>query len=272
MWSWTALQERRCRRNAASSRGALLRQSSSDCCWWDGFGRCGRRTQPCPSVSWSMTSHCSVLATTLCCLRAREHVHGGQAHASRVRDSHQEVQGSQQLSLRAGEAADATGAARRAGNAGRAKSQNRHRVREAASAAGEVQRVCGKRIRKIHRQVVGAVVAMAGADGVSKANHYGVAVTGLNETQLQESRSQVASCLARRMHDKSATMVLMMSGNELDPVFDSLAPVIALTHALWDGWMPLATMAKCVKTAQLEQRDSTRPWTALKGSVQLWRL
>ena len=60
-------------------------------------------------------------------------------------------------------------------------------------------------------------------------------------------------------------MVLMMAENELDPVFDSLAPVIALTHALSDGWMPLATMAKCVKTAQLEQRDSTRPWTAAKG-------
>ena len=32
-------------------------------------------------------------------------------------------------------------------------------------------------------------------------------------------------------------MVLMTAGNELDPVFDSLAPVIALTHALWDATM-----------------------------------
>ena len=44
-------------------------------------------------------------------------------------------------------------------------------------------------------------------------------------------------------------MVLMMTGDELDPVFDSLAPVIVLTRALWDGWMPKATMAKCVRTA-----------------------
>ena len=40
----------------------------------------------------------------------------------------------------------------------------------------------------------------------SRRCHCGVAVTGLNETQLQHSRSQVASCL--RMHGKSATMVL----------------------------------------------------------------
>ena len=35
-------------------------------------------------------------------------------------------------------------------------------------------------------------------------------------------------------------MVLMTTGNELDPVFDFLAFVIAVRHALWDGWMPLA--------------------------------
>ena len=93
---------------------------------------------------------------------------------------------------------------------------------------------------------------------VSKANHYGVAVTGLNETQLQQSRSQMASCLAKRMYGKSAT-------TELDPVFDSLASVIALAHALWDGWMPQATKAKCVRTAQLEQRNNARLWTAVKG-------
>ena len=46
-------------------------------------------------------------------------------------------------------------------------------------------------------------------------------------------------------------------------MFDSLAPVIA--RALWDGWMPLATMAKCVRAAQLEQRKSARPWTAVRG-------
>ena len=48
-------------------------------------------------------------------------------------------------------------------------------------------------------------------------------------------------------------------------MFDSPAPVIALTHAFWDGWMPQATMAKCVKAAQNEQRDSARPWTVVKG-------
>ena len=44
-------------------------------------------------------------------------------------------------------------------------------------------------------------------------------------------------------------MVLMTAGSELDPVFG----------------MPLATMAKCVKAAQDEQRDIARPWTVGKG-------
>ena len=48
-----------------------------------------------------------------------------------------------------------------------------------------------------------------------KANHYVLAVTGLNETQLEQSRSQMASCLAKRMHGKSASTALKMAGNEL---------------------------------------------------------
>ena len=60
-------------------------------------------------------------------------------------------------------------------------------------------------------------------------------------------------------------MVLTMTRDELDPVCDSLAPVIALAHALWDSLMPQATMAKCVRTAQLEQRNIARPWTAVNG-------
>ena len=69
------------------------------------------------------------------------------------------------------------------------------------------------------------------------------------------------TCLATRLLGKSVTMVLMAA----DPVFDSLAPVIALPNALWNGWMSQATKAKCVKVAQTEQRDSARRWTAVKG-------
>ena len=36
----------------------------------------------------------------------------------------------------------------------------------------------------------------------------------------------------------------MMAGSELDKVFDSLTPVIALTHAVWDRWTSLATVEK----------------------------
>ena len=125
-----------------------------------------------------------------------------------------------------------------------------------------------KRIRKIHGNSSVPLrqrLARIAKSSISKANHYGISVTGLNETQLQQSRSQMTSCLAQRLHGKSVMMVLMAAGDQLDPVFDSLAPVIALTHALWDGWMPQATMAKCVSKAQAEQRDSARPWTAVKG-------
>ena len=113
---------------------------------------------------------------------------------------------------------------------------------------------------------------------MSKATLCGVAVIGLNETQLQQPRSQMASCLAKRMHGKSATMVLMMAGDELDPVFDPLASVNALAHALWDGWMPQATMAK---SRSLDRRErSVRcgccdpqthvQWTILEHDPFLW--
>ena len=55
---------------------------------------------------------------------------------------------------------------------------------------------------------------------------------------------------------ESVMMVLVTAGNELDPVFDSLTPVIALTHAPRDGWMPQATMARCITAAQAEQCNS----------------
>ena len=64
--------------------------------------------------------------------------------------------------------------------------------------------------------------------------------------------------MAKRPHSKSVA-----AGDELDPVFDSLAPVVALTHAPWNPWMPQAAMAICVKAALNEHRDSARPWTAV---------
>ena len=84
------------------------------------------------------------------------------------------------------------------GDADKTKPRNRPRVREASDhagatgAAGEVQRTC-QADQENPRQIVGTVAAT---------------VAGLNETQLQQSRSQMASCLVKRMHGKSATMVL----------------------------------------------------------------
>ena len=104
-------------------------------------------------------------------------------------------------------------AAWRAGDADRTKPRNRFRVREASVHSGAAG---GS----------GKSTATAGEDCAclcQKANHHEVAVTGLNETQQQLSRSQMASCVVKRMHGKSATKVLMMAGDELDKVFDSLA-------------------------------------------------
>ena len=64
MWSLTALQVRRCRRNATPFRGVLSRRRSSSCCWWDRSGRCERRIRRCPFVSRSTTFRYSGLAAT----------------------------------------------------------------------------------------------------------------------------------------------------------------------------------------------------------------
>ena len=42
---------------------------------------------------------------------------------------------------------------------------------------------------------------------------------GSMRRSFQQSRSQLASCLTRRLHGKSVTMVLMAAGDQLDPVF-----------------------------------------------------
>ena len=125
-----------------------------------------------------------------------------------------------------------------------------------------------KRIRNLHGKASVPLrqrLARIERASVSKATHYGIAVTGRIDTQLQQSRTQVASCVSTRLHGKNVTMVLITSESELDPIFDSLASVITLTHALWDSWMPLANHGQCMKVAKDEQRDNARPWTFVKG-------
>ena len=95
----------------------------------------------------------------------------------------------------------------------------RARLEKSKGRVGRIRKIHGKSSVPWRRRL--AQIAHA---SVAKANHNGVAVTGLNETQLQQSRSQMASCLAKRVYGKSATMVLMMAGSELDPVFDSRHP------------------------------------------------
>ena len=70
-------------------------------------------------------------------------------------------------------------------------------------------------------------------------------------------------CLAKRMHGKSAAVVLRWRGNEHDPVFDSLAPVTALAHALWDGWG--VHHGKVCQDGAARAAQKRAPWTAVKG-------
>ena len=47
-----------------------------------------------------------------------------------------------------------------------------------------------------------------------------------------------------------AAMILTASGSELDPIYDSFAPVVALTPAPWNNWLSQATVAKCINIAR----------------------
>ena len=114
--------------------------------------------------------------------------------------------------------ADAAGSARRAGSGqnGTSLSILPHES-ECPQRCGERDwgnPQCVKRIRKIHGRLSVPLrlrLAQIAHAAVSKANHYGVVVTGLNETQLQR-----LACVAKRLHGKSVTMVLMMAGNKLE--------------------------------------------------------
>eukprot|EP00973_Karenia_brevis_P032168 4435127-Karenia_brevis.AAC.1 len=56
------------------------------------------------------------------------------------------------------------------------------------------------------------------------------------------------------MHGKSLTLVLMSSGVlRLDPIFKaSEQPIVGLSEAYWDGWMPPSILRKGVCTAATE--------------------
>ena len=136
----------------------------------------------------------------------------------------------------------------------------------------EQSKGCVKRVRKIHdrssvplrrRQ---AQIAQA---TLSKANHHGVAVTGLNATQLQQSRSQVASCLAKRVRGKSVAMVLMTGTRDR-------------AHACAVGWLDAVGRHGWVRQGGREraarqraatdrrERAKRMQWTAFEHDPFLW--
>ena len=39
-------------------------------------------------------------------------------------------------------------------------------------------------------------------------------------------------------------MVLLAAGPTVDPIFGTLAQILASTHALWDAWMPQSMIRK----------------------------
>ena len=131
----------------------------------------------------------------------------------------------------------------------------------------EKSKLCVKRIRKIHgrssvplRQRL-AVIARA---SLSKANHCVVAVTEPNETELQQFRFQVASCLAKRLHWEKRHKGAHGGRKRLGPSV-RFTRARGRAHARVVGHLDAATMAKCVKVAQHEQFDNARPWAAVRG-------
>ena len=87
--------------------------------------------------------------------------------------------------------------------------------------------------------------------------HHLFAATNVCGVSVLRSRSQDASCLAKRLLGESVTMMTMVAAS-LTP-YDVIGPlVVVLTHALCDNGMPQATMAKCIRVAHQEQSENAR--------------
>ena len=63
-------------------------------------------------------------------------------------------------------------------------------------------------------------------------------------------------------------MVLMASGTKHDPIYDSLASVIALTHALWDRRMWPQWQSASGSRSKSRRKTHSHGWLSRGLSVQ----
>ena len=178
------------------------------------------RSQPSYSASLSTISRCSVLATTTgshmsSSSRALAWQASSRRQGAKLPPRSPRSSATQLLCGRSCSCGLLLSACRQRGQNGTSELSSRQGSEHPRSCSGRGWRKFKRRvkgIRKIHSRSSVPLrqrLARIAHAPVSEVNHRGVAVTGLNETQLQQSQSQVATCLAKRLRGKSVTMVLM---------------------------------------------------------------
>ena len=82
--------------------------------------------------------------------------------------------------------------------------------------------------------------------GMQPSVAYGVAVTGMATGELDKARSLAFSATAASTAGRSRTLSLMLQPG-LDPVIHAtLAPVMMLLQAKWEGWIPSHMIEYCL--------------------------
>ena len=190
---WLAMN---CRRSLASFRRARLRPLSSSCCWWAAAGGAvGAPNRLHPdhnrvAQELEFASNCMAANVT----------QAGCEVATKNKVPSNSVSVGAELQLRL--APLGVQASRAEPNFGIDLSSGKRVSTAVQRARLETSKGRVRRIRKFHGRSsipLRQCVAMIARVPVLKANHCGVAVTGPNETQLQQSGSQVASSLAKRL-------------------------------------------------------------------------
>ena len=128
-----------------------------------------------------------------------------------------------------------------------------------------------RRIRKIHRK--SSVprrrrLAQIAHASVAKANHY--ALRGGSHRDQWNAAAPVPladGVVFGKAHARQERNCGENDGAKRARPGLRLPDTLALTHAVWDRWMPLATVEKCVRKAQLEQRENAQPWAAVRGPL-----
>jgi len=101
--------------------------------------------------------------------------------------------------------------------------------------------------------------------GLLPAVGFGIAVTGLNDSELHALRSQVFKAVEARTAAKSRTLALMLMPNKyVDPIYAaSVEPVVMLVRALWEQWLPRNVLSDCLAW----NIANVRSWSQARGPL-----